>query len=115
MKQDDSGRFDQGEAEDLGVSRALSGPRSDASSSGMRPDYALPARRGPSRVYKGAKRLLKQLDDDFLKVYFGGSTPVASASYDGGAAGRQRYLGNYELGNLDDFEEDDEEENGSPS
>jgi sodium/hydrogen exchanger 8 len=111
MKQDDSERFNQQEAEDLGVLR-VSSPRSDLSS-GIRPDYALSTRRSSSRVYKGAKRFLKQLDDDFLKVYFGGSTPVTSATYNG-VGSRQGYLGNYELGNLDDFEEDDDE-NGTTS
>jgi sodium/hydrogen exchanger 8 len=116
MKQDGRERFTPNE-DDQGA-LTVSSPRSELS--GMRPDFEISSRRSSSRVYKGAKRLLKQIDDDFLKVYFGGSTPVSSAAYHG-VGGRQTYLGNYEMGNLlegsegDGGDDEEEEENGSPN
>lgn len=56
-----------------------------------RPNYSLPHRTS-HRVYKGAKRLWKQIDRQYLKHYFGGSTAVASAVNQG-----DNHLGQYEL------------------
>jgi solute carrier family 9 (sodium/hydrogen exchanger), member 8 len=102
MKQDGNETFRREEEESLAES---------APGNGLRPDFALSSHRGSSRVYKGAKRLLKQFDDDFLKVYFGGSTPVTSAS--NGLAGDNRYRGNYELGNLDEVDDAEDSENSA--
>jgi sodium/hydrogen exchanger 8 len=79
-----------------------------SSSVERRANYPI-ARQASRRVYKGAKRLWKQFDDDVLKTYFGGSTSVQS-----GADGRNGsdHLGNYELGmsNRDDADADDDYE-----
>jgi hypothetical protein len=61
------------------------------------------ARQASRRIYKGAKRLWKQLDDEVLKIYFGGSTSVQSAT-DGRNGGD--HLGNYELGMTNGGDED---------
>ena len=62
------------------------------------------ARRASAQVYKGGKRLWKQFDEEVLKPYFGGSTPIESPRSNGGDE-----LGNYELGQLeDDFSEDED-------
>ena len=60
------------------------------------------ARRAGRHVYKGAKKIWKQFDDDYLKTYFGGSTEVQSARED------DPHLGNYELGMMHDEEDEDE-------
>ena len=46
------------------------------------------------RVYKGAKKLWKQVDEDFLKPYFGGPTRVQTAGV------TRDHLGNYELSKM---------------
>jgi len=64
-----------------------------------RPMYSL-THRTSYRVYKGAKRLWKQLDNDVLKIYFGGSTTVTSA------VDRDGYELGYTISDSDDEEED---------
>lgn len=62
------------------------------------------------RVYKGAKKMWRQIDEDVLKPYFGGSTQVRAAGV------TRDHLGNYELSNLgplfDDEEGDTDDVNG---
>jgi sodium/hydrogen exchanger 8 len=53
------------------------------------------ARRASQKVYKGVKRLWKQVDEDILKEYFGGSSRIPSV-----ASRDER--GDYELSNLVD-------------
>jgi solute carrier family 9 (sodium/hydrogen exchanger), member 8 len=61
------------------------------------------ARRASQKVYKGVKRLWKQLDEDILKEYFGGSTRIRSLT-------DRDERGNYELSNLvDNADESDDE------
>jgi len=52
------------------------------------------ARHASQQVYKGAKKLWKQIDDDFLKPNFGGSTRPRSVR------GSEDHLGQYELSAL---------------
>jgi solute carrier family 9 (sodium/hydrogen exchanger), member 8 len=56
------------------------------------------------RVYKGAKKLWKQIDDDFLKTFFGGSTQVHSLAV------TRDHLGNYELSTMGPLYEDSSED-----
>ena len=74
------------------------------------------AQRTGQRVYSGAKRLWQQLDDDILKVYFGGSTPVQTPSHP--FRSNNDHLGNYELSSgidssshNDDDDSDGQEDN----
>jgi solute carrier family 9 (sodium/hydrogen exchanger), member 8 len=63
------------------------------------------ARRASQKVYKGVKRLWKQIDEEVLKEYFGGSSRIQSLT-----SSDER--GNYELSNLvdnDGSESDDED------
>ena len=62
------------------------------------------ARHASQQVYKGVKQLWKQFDDDFLKLYFGGSTRSRSVR------GTEDHLGNYELSALDQGSNDTDEE-----
>lgn len=64
------------------------------------------------KVYKGAKKFWKRVDDEILKPYFGGSTDRSTRN-------REDNLGNYELSALSDparddisIGDDDEEEYG---
>ena len=62
------------------------------------------ARRASQKVYKGVKRLWKQVDEDILKEYFGGSSRIPSLT-------SRDERGDYELSNLvdnDDNDSDDE-------
>lgn len=62
------------------------------------------------RVYKGAKKLWEQLDEDFLKPYFGGSTRVRTAAV------TRDELGNYELSHLNPtFDDASADSNGDSS
>ena len=62
-------------------------------------------RRVSGRVYEGAKGMWKKLDNQYLKVYFGGSQRVRSAEDD------TRHLGNYELtSRIEQALEDDDDE-----
>jgi sodium/hydrogen exchanger 8 len=60
------------------------------------------ARRASQKVYKGVKRLWKQVDEDILKEYFGGSSRIPSV-----ASRDER--GDYELSNLVDDDDNDNE------
>jgi solute carrier family 9 (sodium/hydrogen exchanger), member 8 len=60
------------------------------------------ARRASQKVYKGVKRLWKQLDEEILKEYFGGSNRLHAVT------GRDE-RGDYELSNLVDNDDDDDE------
>lgn len=71
-----------------------------------RPNYSL-THRTSHRVYKGAKRLWKQLDNQYFKRHFGGAASVTSAA-DAQAGGD--HLGNYELG-YQQSDSDDEDDN----
>lgn len=67
------------------------------------------ARHASEKVYKGAKKLWKQIDDDFLKPNFGGSMRPRSVR------GSEDHLGEYELsalgrGSENSSEESDDEE-----
>ena len=63
------------------------------------------AREASQKVYKGVKRLWKQLDEEILKEYFGGSTGIRTLT---GNDDR----GDYELSHLVDNDEEMESENG---
>jgi solute carrier family 9 (sodium/hydrogen exchanger), member 8 len=61
------------------------------------------AGRASQKVYKGVKQLWKQVDEDILKEYFGGSTRIGSLNTRDG-------MGEYELSNLvenEDTSDDD--------
>ena len=62
------------------------------------------ARHASQQVYKGVKKLWKQFDDDFLKLYFGGSSRPRSVR------GSEDHLGNYELSALDQESDDTDDE-----
>lgn len=96
------------ESSSIASLRVSSSPRSD--DLGLRPDYALTRRRTGRHhhVYKGAKQLWKQFDDEILKVYFGGSNQITSASALHGMD--DDHLGNYELGNREEVDSTEEEE-----
>ena len=64
------------------------------------------ATRASMHVYEGAKGMWKKLDDDYLKVYFGGSMAVRTvADHDMENA---RNLGNYEMTSPRDMDEEEE-------
>lgn len=69
-----------------------------------RPDYSL-THRTRRHVYKGVKRIWKQLDNDVLKVYFGGSTSVEMANRND-----DNSLGNYELGQQYSYSDSDDDD-----
>jgi len=90
------------EEEEMRLNRLSYTPNVNRSSD--RREYPL-ARRASRHVYKGAKRLWKQLDDDYLKKYFGGSTQVQSAATNANSD----HLGHYEMSiQQDDYSSDDE-------
>lgn len=96
MKKSNSNRDVEDE---MSLKRSPSSPTATVSpTSSFRPDYSLSRK----KMYKGAKRIWKQFDNDFLKPNFGGATAVASAVDDD-------QLGNYELGvqYIDSDDEDD--------
>jgi hypothetical protein len=59
------------------------------------------------QVYRGAKKLWKQLDDDVLIPYFGGPTSVQTGHHL-----TLSHRGNYELSNIRDSYSDDGEDHG---
>jgi len=69
-----------------------------------RPMYTL-THRTSHRVYRGAKRFWKQLDNNVLKQHFGGSVAVSSAVDQTG----DDNLGNYELGYQHDDSDDEDD------
>jgi sodium/hydrogen exchanger 8 len=75
-----------------------------AQASPSRRNYPL-ARRASAHFYRGGKRIWKQLDDEILKPYFGGSDGIQSSG-----RGRDDQLGNYELGHMEEDTEEEEEE-----
>jgi sodium/hydrogen exchanger 8 len=79
--------------ESMQLNRLTFSPKENASNGHDRKSYPL-ARRARQHVYHGAKRLWKQLDDDVLKIYFGGDSNRSS--------GHDDHLGHYELGNPND-------------
>jgi sodium/hydrogen exchanger 8 len=100
---DDNGANDEDHDDGLGTMNRLSFSPPSSNPPRRHADYPI-ARQASRRVYKGAKRLWKQFDDEVLKPYLGGSTSVRSAT-DGFNGGDN--LGNYELGmtnGVDDYD-----------
>lgn len=96
MKQTSEAGNGSSTSDRLGLSRSFEHESQAASptNQGFRPDYNL-TRRASFRVYKGAKRIWKKIDNEILKPNFGGSTHISSAH----APREDDDLGNYELGN----------------
>lgn len=88
-----------GQRDSSGLSRISFSP---SQTSPDRRGYPL-ARRASAHVYKGTKRMWKQFDNDFLKPYFGAPNPIETAE------NGDDHLGNYELGRVDEDEEDNDE------
>jgi len=100
-RQEDIVNNGDGDVDDTPMNRVTFTPDTVLSARQRRPTLA---RHASERVHKGAKRLWKQLDDDVLKHYFGGSTPERSVR------GTENHLGNYELSALGDTASVDSED-----